>query len=283
MKNNIFRALALLLGLTFLLPALVFAQTGTSSTTPGIRANIKANLSASTTPARPNAVVNLDARMQRAKEKAAQEIERRIKALGMLEERINAMKRVSTNFKTDLGTMVDTEIANLQTLRVRIEAAIDGETLKTDVQSITRSYRIFALVMPKAQIAAAADKIVRMTAMLSELGGKLKARIDAAAAAGVDVTTLNTALAELAAKINSANAHAQTAVNGTATLAPDEGDKAKMEANKTALQAARTELKAAHEDIKAARALIKQIIDGLKDIQSTDVSAPAEADAEAQI
>jgi len=201
----------------------------------------------------------------------------------MLEERINAMKRVSTNFKTDLGTMVDTEIANLQTLRVRIEAAIDGETLKTDVQSITRSYRIFALVMPKAQIAAAADKIVRMTAMLSELGGKLKARIDAAAAAGVDVTTLNTALAELAAKINSANAHAQTAVNGTATLAPDEGDKAKMEANKTALQAARTELKAAHEDIKAARALIKQIIDGLKDIQSTDVSAPAEADAEAQI
>jgi hypothetical protein len=122
-----------------------------------------------------------------------------------------------------------------------------------------------------------------MTATLSELGGKLKVRIDAAAAAGVEVSALNTALAELAAKITSANTHAQAAVNGTATLAPDEGDKTKMEANKVALQVARTELKAAHEDVKVARQLIKQIIDGLKDIRRADVPAGAEADAEAQI
>lgn len=281
MSKKLIYTLALFLGIALLVPALALAQTGTGSSTPGIRAGVNARINASTTPR--NTGVKLEARLERAKQKAAQEIERRIAALNRLDERISAMKRVSTNFKADLGVTVDNEIANLNTLGARIQASADGEEIKTDVQSITRSYRIFALVMPKAQIAAAADKLVRMTATLSELGGKLKVRIEAAATAGTDVSALNSALAELAAKITSANTHAQAAVNGTATLAPDNGDKTKMEANKTALQTARAELKAAHEDVRAARALVKQIIDGLKDIRSTDVSEPEGTDTEAQI
>lgn len=235
---------------------------------PKVKANVKASANASTTP-RATTAVKLEARLERAKTKAAQEIERRTAALTKLEERIDAMKRVSSQFKGDLSVLVDTEIANLLALKTRIEASTDGEEIKSDVQSITKSYRIFALVMPKASVAAAADKIVRMSATLTELGSKLKVRIDAKATAGGDVSALTSALNELGAKILSANTHAQAAVNGTATLMPDEGDKAKMEANKTALEAARTELKAAHEDIKAARALVKQIIDELKTDKQT--------------
>lgn len=273
-------ALFILLGISILVPVLAFAQTGASSSTPGIRANIKVNLQASTTP-RNTSGVKLEARLERAKEKAAQEIERRIGALTKLTERIAAMKRVSAEFKSNLSTTINTEIAELTALRDRIESSTNGEEIKVDVQSITRSYRIFALVMPQAQIAAAADKVVTMTATLSEIGTKLKARIDAAAAASTDVTVLQTALADLALKITSANTHAQAAVNGTATLAPDEGDKTKMEANKTALQKARDELKAAHEDIKASRALVKQIIEGLKGNASSNV--PASTSVEGQV
>lgn len=243
MTRRLFFTLALLLGLVAFTPVFVAAQ------------------SASTTPAR----ANLDARGERAKQKAAQEIERRVAALNRLEERIAAMRRVSETFKTDLGTTIDAEMAKLEALRARIAASTNAEELKTDVQLITRSYRIFALVMPKAAIAAAADKIVRMSATLSEIGTKLKTRVDAASAEK-NVSELSAMLTDLAAKITSANNHAQTAVNGTSALVPDEGDKVKMEANKKALEAARLELKSAHEDIKAARELVRKIIDGLKQI-----------------
>jgi septation ring formation regulator EzrA len=197
-----------------------------------------------------------------------------------MQERINAMKRVSDAFKNDLRANVVAETEKINVLKTRIEASTDGETLKTDVQSITKSYRVFALVMPKANIAAAADKVVTITAMMSEMGAKLQARVQAAAAAGADVTVLQATLTDLAAKITSANAHAQAAVNGTATLTPDEGDKTKMEANLAALKAARTELQAAHQDIVAGRKDIKTIIDGLKKIQG---SAGASASTTQQI
>jgi hypothetical protein len=249
--NRFFYTLAFLLGLLVLAPAFAMAQT-TASTTP-----------------RKTPEVKLEARLERAKQKASQEITRRTDALTRLEERIAAMKRVSATFKTDLNATVAAEIAKLEALAAKIAASTNGEEIKADVQSITRSYRIFALVMPKAAIAAAADRIVTMSATLSEVGGKLKARIDAASSQGKDVTALNTMLNDLAAKITSANAHAKAAVDGTATLTPDEGDKTKQEANKAALQKAREELKAGHDDIKAGREIIRKIMDGLKTSTST--------------
>jgi hypothetical protein len=215
----------------------------------------------------------LEARLERAKEKAAQEITRRTEALTRLEARIEAMKRVSASFKTDLDTTVAAEIAKLEALAVKIAASTNGEEIKADVQSITRSYRIFALVMPKAAIAAAADRIVTMSATLSEVGAKLKVRIDQASSEGKDVASLTTMLNDLAAKITSANAHAQAAVNGTATLTPDEGDKTKQDANKAALQKAREELKAGHDDIKAGRELVRQIMNGLKSTNATSTDS----------
>lgn len=270
--KKITHTLLVFLGISILIPALAFAQTGASSSTPGIRANVKTNLQASTTP-RNTSGVKLEARLERAKEKAAQEIERRTEALTKLKERIAAMKRVSTNFKTDLDSTVAAEVAKLEALAAKIAASTNGEEIKTDVQSITRSYRTFILVMPKASIAAAADRLVTMSATLSEVGGKLKTRIDEAASQGKDVTTLNTQLNELAAKITSANTHARAAVEGTAELTPDEGDKTKQEANRAALQKARDELKAGHEDIKAGREIIRKIVSELKPAAGTTTSA----------
>lgn len=268
--NTFFYTLALLLGLIVLTPAFALAQDTSVTDTQvnsGVNAQVKVRANASTTPK--NTAAKLEARLERAKQKASQEITRRTEALNNLEARIEAMKRVSASFKTDLDSTVSSEIAKLEALAAKIAASTDGEEIKADVQSITRSYRIFALIMPKAAIAAAADRIVTMSATLSEVGGKLKLRIDAAAADGKDVSALTTMLSDLASKITSANAHAKAAVDGTATLTPDEGDKTKQEANKTALQKARTELKAGHDDIKAGRELIRQMMNGLKTGTST--------------
>lgn len=272
MKNLIY-TLAVLCGLLVVAPAFALAEdTGAVDTSvqTGVKAQVKAR-TASTTPK--NTEAKLEARLERAKEKAAQEIERRTEALTKLEERIAAMKRVSSSFKSDLDATVAAEIAKLESLAAKIAASTNGEEIKTDVQSITRSYRVFALVMPKASIAAAADRLVTMSATLSEVGGKLKTRIDEATAQGKDVAEATSLLSELADKITSANTHAKAAVDGTAALTPDEGDKAKQEANKAALQKARDELKAGHADIKAGRELVRKIMDELKPATSTTSGA----------
>ena len=119
-----------------------------------------------------------------------------------------------------------------------------------------------------------------MTATLSEIGGKLEVRINAAAEGGMDVSELTAALQSLSAHIDSANAHAQAAVDGTAHLKPDEGDTTVAEANRAALKTAREELRLAHEDIKADREDIRTIIDGLKGGDArTDASADTSTEA----
>lgn len=266
-------------------PAWALAQGGAGTATtmpPGIRAGAKADITGTTTPRDSSGAV-LEARLVRAKEKAAQEINRRIAALQKLMERVAAMKRVSTQFKNDLAETIDAEIAKLEALQGNIESSTDGNEIKADVQSITRSYRIFALVMPKAAIAAAADRIVTMTTTLSEIGAKLKVRVDTAAAAGTDVAALLPVLDDLAEKIVSANGHAKAAVDGTMNLQPDNGEKALMDANRAALQKAREELKAAHEDVKAARELVRHILNSLKGTAPSNEPSTYEQEENVQV
>ncbi|MDZ4225931.1 MAG: hypothetical protein U1C66_00370, partial [Patescibacteria group bacterium] len=259
------------LGLSLMAPAFAFAQLGPANTsarpaaTAELRANAtttRPNLDATTTRLGPDATT--EERMRRAKMLAEQEITRRLNTLNATTERIEKVRRLNDSFKTELRTDLNAETNKLNALRARIQAGEDPETLRADVQSITRSHRTFALVVPQAHIAAAAERIVTITAMMGEVGLKLRARIGAAGEAGHDITALQTALASLSAHIDSANFHARAAVEGTATLTPDEGDTAVLQANQAALKAAREELRLAHQDVVEGRADIRIIIDGLK-------------------
>lgn len=202
--------------------------------------------------------------MTRAKTKADTEIDRRIKALTELNTRVSAMTKVTADFKQNLATNIQTQITGLTALKAKIDADEDGATLRTDVQSVTQAYRVFALVMPQARIAAAADREATIINMLAGIGTKLQARIAAAGTAGVDVSAMNTALTDMGTKLASAQTHAQAAVNNSATLTPDGGDKDKMKTNTDALVAARKEVEAARQDLVAARKDVDVILKGLR-------------------
>jgi len=270
-----------LLGLSLLAPAFAFAQLGPANT--DVRPAATTELRANATTTRPNIDATAEERMRRAKALAGQEIERRLRALNATAERVEKARRLNDSFKAELRTDLNSETNNLNTLRARIEAGEDPETLRADVQSITRSHRVFALVVPQAHIAAMAGRVVTITAIMSEMGGKLKARTDTAAAAGEDVAALVAALESLSAHIDSANAHARAAVQGTSSLEPDQSDTAVLQANQAALKAAREELRLAHQDIVEGRADIRIIIDGLKAFKpaeptTDDTPAPAESE-----
>lgn len=232
----------LLLGIAS--PALVFAQTGVS-----VQANVTTNAQAG--------------KISAAITRADKEIDRRIAALTELSARVSAMTRVTVDFKNTLNTSVQTQISDLQTLKTKIDASTDIESLKVDIQSITSGYRIYALVLPQTRIAVAADRIVTITTMMAGVGGKLQARIQALPQS-TSTAAMAAALTDMAAKMASAQTQAQAAVTATVSLTPDNGDKTKAAANLAALKDARTKLQAAQKDIKAARADIELILKGLK-------------------
>lgn len=191
-------------------------------------------------------------RMDAIKANAAREIDRRIALLNKDISRINAMQKLSDAQKASLVATAQTNISNLTTLKAKIAADTDIETLKTDVKSITKSYRIFALVHPQGRIIAAADRIIATSDNLTTVQGKLQVRVTAAQTAGKDVTTMNASLTEMQAKIADAKAQAQTAITLVASLTPDQGDQGMSQSNKTALQNAQVAIKAAHADLEVA-------------------------------
>ncbi len=258
------RAAALAGGaLTLLVPVVAIAQGSSvdaalngSATVQTQGASVRAGVQASTTL---SAAV-----MTRAKAKADSEIDRRIKALTELNTRVQAMTKITVEFKQNLSTNIQAQISGLAQLKAKIDADTDGATLRTDIQTIGQAYRIFMLIMPQARIAAAADREATIINQLAGIGTKLQARIEAAGTAGADVTAMASALADMGTKLASAQAHAQAAIAGSATLNPDQGDAAKMKANTDALQAARKEIEAAHQDLIAARKDVDVILKGLR-------------------
>lgn len=262
MKNNLFvKILLASLGFSVLAPALALAQVDASANadaavTPtsaalGVRAKVTASTTAET------------ARAARAKDKAGQEIDRRIASLNALSARIDEMKKVTDTLKSNLKQNVELEITGFTNLKSKIDADADLATLKTDVQSITQSYRIYMLVLPQVRISAAADRMANVISMMNGLGVKLQARVNTAKAAGGDTASVEAALNDLGNLLTSAQAHAAAAINGVVSLSPDNGDKTVMASNDAAIKSAQAEIKAGTQDLVSARKDIATIVAGL--------------------
>lgn len=258
MKNSLTISLSIFTILATLSP-LAASALGVDA---GVRLEAGAKVGSSTVGAAAQA--NADVRMTKGKDRAHEEIQRRVTALQELTTHVSAMVRVSDEVKTSVGATLATQIAALTALDAKIAADTDIDTLKADIKSITGGYRIFALVMPRGRIAAASDRIKSITASLTTLSGKLTTRIAAAQTEGKNVSALASLSADMATKTADANVQADAAVTLIAGLMPDNGDKAKMSANQQALKDARAKIKAAQTDVQAARKDAGQIVDGLK-------------------
>ena len=258
--------ISLFIGAPLLVPVFAMAQLNSADINANVNANaevrtnagVGATLSATTT-----------ARMEKARTRAAQEIERRIEALTKINVRIGGVTKISDQFKANLNTNIQNQITALTALKVKIDGDTDLNTLKTDVQSITKSYRIFALIMPQTHIAAMADRTATAINIMIGIGNKLQTRLTEMQNAGADVSAIIATLSDMGAKISDAQAKAQAAVDVTATLVPDNGDKDKMAANKAALTEGRDNLKEAHQDLVNARKYITTILKGIRELSAS--------------
>ena len=208
----------------------------------------------------------------KAVDRASQEITRRIDALNKLSTRVNGMAKLSSSDKANLTSEIQSQIAAMNTLQAQISADTSANatsSLKSDIQSITKSYRIFMLIIPQGALEAAADRVLDVAQSLSTLAGQLQTRITAAQNAGTDMSASVTALADMNAKIADANTQANAATSAVAGLKPDNGDQTVAQANLAAMKSARSKVQAAQQDLVAARKDAGTIVKALMSLKGS--------------
>ena len=213
-------------------------------------------------------------------DRADKEIDQRVSDLNNLILRIEAMKKISVAGQNGLTSVVQNEINELLTLKAKIDAEVTAAAAKIDYQSITKSYRVYVLVLPQTRIIAASDRVLTIIDSINIVGNKVKSRISSLT--GTNSATINQKFTDFTAKVNDASVQAKAASNEVLSLQPDQGDKTKMQANTAALKDARAKLKAATDDLNTARKDIGDIAKYLKENAGTATRASVNTAAPAQ-
>lgn len=248
-KITISKTIPLALVALFVLAVTAFAQTDSPSPTP-----VKTTIA--------------QARISRIIATADMEIARRLAALDALNTRVQAMIKLTADEKSSLSTTIQDQTKVLNDLKSKIDADTDLETLKTDAQSITKSYRIYILVIPQGRIIAAADRVETIAGQITTLSSKIKTKLTSLPD-GTDKNSFQSTLSDLNAKVDDANTQAQAAIAEVTGLKPDDGNQTIMKSNTAALKDARSKIKAAVTDLQTARKDAQSIIQGLRTIMKT--------------
>ncbi len=250
-------------------PFAAFAQTAAVTTDASVSTSAAGVTTGATASGKTKGTFSLSTAI--AKGDAA--IEARITNLNDLSARINQMKEVSASEKSSLQASISTALSDMTTLKAKIDADTDATTLKTDLQSITKDYRIYALILPQGRIAAASDRVTTIVGMMQNIETPLSTRISA----GNNVSGAQAAYADLQAKVADANTQGNAALSETASLQPDQGNATVEASNTAAIKDAASKLKTAEADLKAARADITTIMADIKGTGSTSAGANVSA------
>jgi hypothetical protein len=197
------------------------------------------------------------------------EIASRLSDLASLSARIGEMKNVSASDKASLQATINAETSGLTTLKASIDADTVLATLKTDVESITKDYRIYMLIIPQGRIEAVVDRTATIDADFNALAPKLEARITA----DNNNSVAANAYSDMQAKVSDASAQSSAALTEVASLSPDQGNTTIEASNTASLKDAAAKLKTSTADLKAARVDLTTILNAVKGTGSTSVTA----------
>lgn len=253
-----------------------------SSTT--IRARLEARFSSSTPRMRDMSsttrMENQQQRITAIQGRSDTEITQRIDSLNQILSRINAMVNISASDKTSLSSSLQTEIADLTSLKNSIDTDTSTTSLKTDFQSITKSYRVYMLVLPQASITAAADRVLDLVSDFNTLSAKLQGYITTAQSNGVDVSSAVSAMTDITAKVTDAGTQANAAISEITGLQPDQGATTTIQANTATLKDAQSKIKAATADLTAARKDVTTIVSVIKGSMKFSTGVPTSTKAQ---
>ena len=186
-------------------------------------------------------------------------------ALAALEERLSGITLLPAALRAQVTFEISLNKQNVANMRARIDDADTIEVIKPLVNDIARNYRVRGLVVPKLNVLITAESARFTVDKLTTTHDALKARVDKAAAAGKNVTTMRTYLELMLGSIQSAKASAESASAKVQGLTPDMGDKAKANSNRQAIFEGRAYIVANKASFAAANDYAAKIREWLRD------------------
>lgn len=193
------------------------------------------------------------------KARAHEAIERRLQTLDRLAQRVRDNRQLSDSHRAALTDLIESQVRGLTALDATIQADTDVEKLVADAKSIVTDYRVYLLTGPKVHLVIGADTEVAVAAKLDEVAGRLQTKVDRAAAASKDVTTAQSHLDEMKAKLADAHSSAAGVPDAVLPLVPQD-----YPDNKPVLDTARASLQAGRTALHAARDLAREVVANLK-------------------
>ena len=129
------------------------------------------------------------------------EIDRRLDTITRLQSRVANARGLTAGDRTALQSQLASATGGLTVLRGQIDGETNVDALKADLKKIVTDFRIYLLVAPKTAEVIAADTELAAVVRFGTVNTNLQARIDAARAAGKDVTKAQAALDAMNAKV----------------------------------------------------------------------------------
>ena len=205
---------------------------------------VSTKASGSATTATAQAAAN-QARLQLIISRGNLEIERRLATLNTLDSKISSATKLSASDAATLTSTVNSDTAQLTTLKAQLDNATTVNSAVTDAQSIITDYRVYALVVPQVDLVKAADDQQTAETKLSAFATKLSARITAAQQAGAtNVAAMQATLSDLTSHVNAGQSISNNIETTVIALTP-----ADYNTNHSVLSGDRNQLLTAQSDI----------------------------------
>lgn len=209
-----------------------------------------------------NALANL-------KDRADREIDRRVTSLTALMSRITDLKRLTAGQKSSFSSQIQANISDLERVKTKIANDSDLAAMRSDVKSITESYRIYLVFIPKIHFLAAIDATASAQTKLGNIATELDGKLKTLAANGADVSHLQADLNDMNARLSDASSQTSALENKLITVTPDG-----YPGNRTVLVDGKNTMASIRKDLADARADARKIVDGIKSLAA--VSQPAQ-------
>ncbi len=135
-----------------------------------------------------------EAELERLKQAAVAEVDRRLAVLEGLRDAVNSAERLVPGHRVTLTAQVVETAASLEERRAAVLNAATLRELRALIAPIVTDHWVFALAVPKVHEVIAADSLVAVGEDLSAVHERIAAAIDRAIVAGLDVTEARAAL-----------------------------------------------------------------------------------------
>jgi|GEM_PF-3040589 len=198
--------------------------------------------------------------------KAMKAIDGRVVALTTLSQRISGVQLVSDTEKIALHQEMAEQISSLQDLKSKISTEVSTQSLKSDVEKLTSTMRMYSLTIPKSALLVTIDRISVIAVDMQAMGLKLKSIIDSVSVSGVDVSQAQSTLLDYNASVTNAQSIISTAQNSLEVLPYDVRQSA-SDANVYVLKEVQRKVVQATKDLVSARQNITIIRNAMSQLQ----------------